>query len=196
MKSSHLRSDSFSTALWSGGTTTQLFIYPEHAHFKNHDFDFRISVATVTAEETIFTELPGVERKLMVLSGKITLLHERQVTKELHKFDVDHFQGQQKTRSIGKCTDFNLMTRGTFTSNLRGCEINKGAKGTYTIDEPLDWLFMYVHVGEITIPIPEAPQRICQGELFILRELNAKIIDFVGIEHSELIFVEIAGKAT
>ncbi len=196
MKSTHLRSDSFSTDLWSGGTTTQLFIYPEHAHLKNRDFDFRISVATVTVDESIFTVLPGVERKLMVLTGKITLLHERQGTKELHKFDVDHFTGDQKTRALGKCTDFNLMTRGTFTSNLRGGEINKGSKGRYTIAVPLDWLFIYVHVGEITIPITEAPQRIRQGELFILRELNAKIIDFEGIEQSELIFAEIAGKAT
>ncbi len=39
---------------WSGGTTTELFIYPEVAEYSERNFDFRISTATVEVEESNF----------------------------------------------------------------------------------------------------------------------------------------------
>ncbi|MCJ7466201.1 MAG: HutD family protein [Maribacter sp.] len=196
MKTTLLRSDSFTTSFWSGGTTTQLFIYPEHAQFKNLNFDFRLSTARVTAAESIFTSLPGVDRKLLVLDGKITLAHDGEPAKSLHKFQVDQFNGGQKTKAFGKCTDFNLMTRGDASSHLWACEVNKDSKSQYELRVPLDWLFVYVYSGEITAAIHETTQRMHQGDLFILREVNAATLNLEGIKSSELILVEIVGNPT
>jgi environmental stress-induced protein Ves len=55
---------------WSGGITTQLAIYPKDANYKKQNFQFRISTATVEIEESVFTKLPGVSRKLMILNGE------------------------------------------------------------------------------------------------------------------------------
>ena len=47
---------------WSGGTTAQLMIFPESSEYKDRDFDFRISVATIDDETSVFTSLPDYHR--------------------------------------------------------------------------------------------------------------------------------------
>lgn len=49
------------TSTWSGGTTTQLAIYPEDADYGKRNFTWRLSSATVEAEESVFTSLPGIK---------------------------------------------------------------------------------------------------------------------------------------
>jgi environmental stress-induced protein Ves len=196
MKTTLLCSDTFATSLWSGGTTTQIFIYPKNAEFKNLDFDFRISTAKVTAAESIFTSLPGVDRKLLVLDGQITLIHDSKPAKSFIKFQMDQFNGGQKTKALGKCTDFNLMTRGDIRSKLWACEVNKDSKTQFELSLPLDWLFLYVYSGEITATINDTSQRISSGDLFILRDIGPTTLNLEGIRSSELIFVEIVGKPT
>ena len=46
------------TSYWSGGTTTEIFIMPEGASYKDRDFLFRISTARVEKPESDFTLLP------------------------------------------------------------------------------------------------------------------------------------------
>ncbi len=116
---------SFKSNKWAGGLTTQLFIYPPTSDYQQLIFSFRISTATVTTEKSDFTILPGVSRKLMVLDGEITLYHENHHTKQLHKFDIDIFEGAWKTSSHGKCTDFNLMTTGKTIGELEAVIIKK-----------------------------------------------------------------------
>lgn len=97
------------TTNWSGGTTTQLFIYPEGSSYVNRNFLFRISTATVETEYSTFTALPGFQRVLMILKGELTITHRNQYTKHLNTFDSDTFDGGWETTAIGKVTDFNLM---------------------------------------------------------------------------------------
>ena len=125
MKISILKSDTFKTTKWSGGTTTELYIHPEQAAYQNRDFDFRLSKAIVTDQESVFTPLPKTHRKLMVLEGSITLTHENQPSKQLSEFDVDTFDGDRKTSCAGSCTDFNLMMMGNTSGNLEGFQIQK-----------------------------------------------------------------------
>ena len=61
------------TAKWSGGLTTELFIYPEGSAYSERNFDFRLSTATVEIETSVFTPLPHVQRTLMVL--ELSLIH-------------------------------------------------------------------------------------------------------------------------
>ena len=71
----HLTAGDFRTSTWSGGTTTELYLYPENGSYAARDFLFRISSATVDLPESDFTALPGVERYITPLAGSFTLTH-------------------------------------------------------------------------------------------------------------------------
>ncbi|MDF1551007.1 MAG: HutD family protein, partial [Bacteroidales bacterium] len=96
--------EDFKTSTWSGGTTTQLFIYPSSADYLKRNFDFRISTAKVTVAKSDFTSLPEISRKIMILEGEITIQHQNRYSKQLKKFDIDEFEGDWKTSAIGTCT--------------------------------------------------------------------------------------------
>lgn len=100
---------SFETTEWSGGTTTQLYIYPEDSSYKNRNFIFRISSAVVRDEESIFTKLDGFTRILMMLEGMVRLSHNGEKEIELSPGMQDTFEGGWNTVSHGCATDFNLM---------------------------------------------------------------------------------------
>ncbi len=53
-----------------GGTTRQIAVFPEGAGLA--DFDWRVSLATVAAAGP-FSTFPGVDRLMLVLSGRLTL---------------------------------------------------------------------------------------------------------------------------
>ncbi len=95
---------------WAGGTTTQLAIGPEGADYAARRFEWRISTARVDLDESDFTPLPGFQRILMILEGAVHLTHEGIREVDLGPFEQDSFEGAWKTRSRGRCVDFNLMT--------------------------------------------------------------------------------------
>lgn len=112
-----VRREDQSVSAWSGGTTTQLAIWPPDADYKQRNFKWRLSSARVDLEESTFTSLPGIHRLIMILEGQVRLVHEghREIT--LNAFEQDSFEGDWKTTSFGKCVDFNLMT----TEGCQGC---------------------------------------------------------------------------
>jgi environmental stress-induced protein Ves len=186
-----LTSENLTPALWSGGKTTQLFIYPETAEYQKRNFKFRLSTSTVETEKSEFTLLPGLSRKLMVLEGNVTLFHEGHYSKELSRFDTDEFDGGWRTTSIGKCTDFNLMTSGNTTGKLSPVLIEKEQSAILCIEENRDWLFIYVYSGKTGIELNKKIIVITKGDLLILNNLTAGNIEIKGIENSELVLAEI-----
>lgn len=185
-------SKKFQSNNWSGGVTTQLFIYPPKADYQQLNFSFRISTATVTNEKSDFTILPGVSRKLMVLDGEITLYHENHHTKQLHKFDIDIFEGAWKTSSHGKCTDFNLMTTGKTIGELEAVIIKKSQHLIYPIESKWNWLIIYVYSGNITVFFNKKKHTIPQGNLLALNEIVIHSLELEGTEKSELIISKIS----
>lgn len=147
-----IRKSQQNCATWSGGTTTQLFIYPRNETYSNLQFDFRISTATVEVETSTFTQLPGVRRTLMVLDGKMELHHQHHHSKQLQKFDLDHFMGDWHTNSIGKCTDLNLMCRGNASGQMFGHSLATNTTQTYPIPQN-SMSFLYCVNGELAISI-------------------------------------------
>ncbi|WP_138204809.1 HutD/Ves family protein [Haloimpatiens lingqiaonensis] len=99
------------TSTWSGGTTTELFIYPKDASYEDRNFKWRLSSATVEQEESNFTYLEGVNRWIMTLEGDIKLQHKGHGERELKAFEPYNFSGQWETKSFGKVRDFNLMLK-------------------------------------------------------------------------------------
>lgn len=109
------------TSRWSGGETTEVFLYPPTAKYEPGKFDYRISTASVEIEESIFSSLPSYNRLLMSLNHPLSLTHESDVgivNKKLKPFDVDAFKGSDKTKSIGKCQDFNVIFKPSYSSEM------------------------------------------------------------------------------
>ena len=107
------------TTNWSGGTTSEIFIFPKTADFKKGDYQLRISIATVDIESTTYTSLPGASRTLLVLEGHLHLNHLNEHRADLHQYEQDSFLGDWTTESIGKVTNFNVMTKGAITSSVQ-----------------------------------------------------------------------------
>lgn len=113
-----LKNDDYLTSVWSGGKTTQLYIYPEDAIYKELDFKFRISSATVELDKSEFTKLDGVLRFITPLDKELKLTHNKKDYIVLNPFDVYEFEGGIDTTSFGTARDFNLMLANGAKGNL------------------------------------------------------------------------------
>lgn len=135
MKILHLRAEDFKTSVWAGGTTTQLFLYPETGSYADRNFQFRISSATVDLEESEFTLLPGVERFITPLDGSFVLTHPGMPPVKMAVLAVPYrFSGNIPTHCMGKATDFNLMLkgcRGNMELRQNSAPITPGFNGFY-----------------------------------------------------------------
>ncbi|MBR5284931.1 MAG: HutD family protein [Clostridia bacterium] len=139
MKVTHIRKNAYTTSAWSGGTTTQLYIYPADADYASRRFNVRISSAAVDLEESDFTPLPGVDRWITPLMGGFTLTHPGQSPVVMGPMSEPyHFSGGIETHCVGKALDFNLMLkeaegRMELTSGM--AKIEKGLSAFYPIAE-------------------------------------------------------------
>ncbi|MGB3366540.1 MAG: HutD family protein [Acidaminobacteraceae bacterium] len=104
-----IKNDEFSISKWSGGTTSQLAIYPEFAVYDERDFLWRISSAKVEVDKSTFTKLDDYKRIIMILDGELELIHKDQHSALLNQFESDYFNGEWETTSYGRVVDYNLM---------------------------------------------------------------------------------------
>lgn len=152
---------------WSGGTTTQIAIYPQQAVYAERNFTWRISSARVDLEESLFTSLPGIERLIMVLEGEMRLDHTGHHSSYLKPFDQDSFSGNWTTKSFGKVRDFNLMLAKGSSGKLTAITLAVQATNTLDIHNPNPDRFpcmtsaLYCVDGALNVSIPT-------GELYKL----------------------------
>lgn len=137
------------TTKWSGGLTTELYIYPEESSYAQRNFDFRLSTATVEVDTSVFTPLQNVQRTLMVLEGKMELIHKNHHQVALGPLDVDNFDGGWETTSYGTCTDFNLMCMNGTKGTVEGMIMKKG--DSLEINSDQSHCFIYTLKGAINI---------------------------------------------
>lgn len=181
----------YNTSHWSGGSTTQLYISPANASYAERNFDFRLSSAKVEVPESTFTVLPGVNRKLMVLEGEITLNHENQHSKTLQKFEVDTFNGDWKTTAIGTCTDFNIMTTGSQTSELSHIQLLANHYKKLIVEENYHTVCLYLHSGSIYVEINNKLYNLKKESLLVLSNINIFSFHLQAHQRSELIISKI-----
>lgn len=135
----HLTAADFRSSTWSGGTTTELYLYPEHGSYAARDFLFRISSATVDLEESDFTPLPDVERYITPLSGSFTLTHPNMPPVVLPALGAPYgFSGGIATHCVGKATDFNLMLKGcdgVMQLHRGSAPVRPGFNGFYAMED-------------------------------------------------------------
>ena len=162
-----IRSESdFSESNWSGGSTKQLYIFPEDASFAHRNFLFRISTAKVEIPESTFTSLPGFGRKLMILEGEIVINHQNHHSKKVTPFEVDHFSGDWTTTAVGTCVDFNVITAETIKSELFSLEVFMNKPLEILGNESWRELFLFPLDGNVKISFDQHSIEIKKGNLF------------------------------
>jgi len=192
MKIEHIKASDLITNQWSGGTTTQLAIFPKNAEYKERNFLFRISTATVDAEESTFTQLPGVSRKLMILNGEIKIEHKDHHSKTLKKFEQDEFSGNWDTKSFGKATDFNVMTTGKTFGDVEAITLQKGEQYEFEKSKNYDFLVLYAYTGTFKFKTENHSYSIEKGDVLVIdaeETNNPFLVD--SISYSEIIITHI-----
>ena len=166
-----IKKEKLSISKWSGGTTTQLYIYPENELYENRNFKFRISSAKVDLEESTFTKLPNIKRKIMILDGKLKLVHENHHEITLEKFDQDTFYGDWNTKSYGKVTDFNLMLNKNTDGIIEHINLeNEKAIDHDNNDKYENWAeVFYIVKGKINISIDDECELLKNGDVAIIK---------------------------
>lgn len=133
-----LRQENYKPTFWSGGMATELTTYPLNSDYDSKNFLWRLGVAKIDIPESTFSSLPKVSRKFMVIEGKITLDHENKYKKLLNSFEQDDFMGDWKTKTYGKASVFNLMTRENYNGELLHLNISPNKQLKFEYKTPLN----------------------------------------------------------
>jgi environmental stress-induced protein Ves len=149
MKQTYYPAQHFQAKAWANGTTTELLKYPTNSDFLKRDFIFRISTATVEAEESTFSDFSGLTRILMILEGSMTLIHEGRYQRDLNPYDQDTFDGSWSTSSIGKVRDFNVMFNERAEGELRAFQLQ--SEQTEILEISQKRIILFVHTGQYCI---------------------------------------------
>jgi environmental stress-induced protein Ves len=184
-----LKKSDFTTTKWSGGDTTQLYIYPEDGSYAERNFLFRLSSAAVIDEKSSFTKLDGVSRKLMVLAGEMKLEHLGRYSKVLREFEQDSFMGDWDTVSYGKVIDFNLMTKYGCTGSLLNIKVASGSEVTLELTHNES-----SNVIRALYPVGNSMKLLFGEEEIVVEEKNLLIIEQTKPGESSIITISNGNK--
>lgn len=189
-----LSGSDFKTSLWAGGTTTELFIYPEGADYSSRNFEFRLSSARVLQEDSVFTALPGFYRYLMVIDGDMIISHNQKKPKLLSQFETYAFDGGWATTAQGQCTDFNLMVNSLCDGSLNAIHLDKGT--IFQIDLPVagSWLFVFVVDGEVRLVNDMEKHLLSAGSLVVISDDTSAVAYMEPINSCNLVLVKVSWK--
>lgn len=165
------KAEDFITSKWSGGSTTELYIYPPKAVYKEGNFKCRISSATVEVDKSEFTSLPGVKRYLSIFSGELKMIHGEDTEVNLKPYEVDCFDGGVPTVSYGKVVDFNLMLKNGADGKMRAENLQERERLILNPENGENLLAVYVKTGIIQVNAQTAKA----GELLICEEWTETI---------------------
>lgn len=156
------------TTAWSGGTTTQLAIFPETARYADRDFLWRISSATVDLETSDFTPLPDYDRHIATLEGEITLTHNGGAPLTLAPGQVHSFSGGDETHCLGRCRDFNLMLRkGRAAGTMEALDLKAPRQIGPSDRNAADTCLLYCAAGTVRVTAGEAACTLTPGETLL-----------------------------
>jgi environmental stress-induced protein Ves len=122
----------FSRNDWSGGTSTQLVIYPSESDLLKQNFEFRISTASIDVEESQFTQFFLHKRIICSLLNPITLIHSDIQPFCLTPLVPYSFDGGMTTKCVGKTIDFNVIFNDSWDASIK----------VYQIDSMIDMAYI------------------------------------------------------
>lgn len=172
-----LRQENYKPTFWSGGMATELTTYPLNSDYASKNFLWRLGVAKIDIPESTFSSLPKVSRKFMVIEGQITLDHENKYKKLLNSFEQDDFMGDWKTKTYGKASVFNLMTRENYNGELIHLNIspNKQLKFEYKtlLNKDLAAICFYTVNGGFNSTINDKVFETVKNDLILINCVNS-----------------------
>lgn len=123
MDVSILKKKDYKTEKWSGGETTEIFIYPEDSTLKDRDFYFRVSSATCSSEKSLFSDFSDYNRYITTLNNEL-ILYNKSEQRNIKPYQIFFFDGSDKTYSESSVTDFNLIIKKGLAGSLRSESID------------------------------------------------------------------------
>lgn len=162
------------TTKWAGGTTTQLYIYPETSTYSDRNFKIRVSTALVQQSPSVFTLLNDVNRVIMVLEGELTLICKGREPVILSKFDTYCFDGGIETSSTGTGKDFNLMLKGQREGSLSRFELKAASETEFKLDKG-ESLGFYLLNNFVSIYYNEEWIELYSGDFVFMEENSVRI---------------------
>lgn len=195
MKIEKITKKNFKSSQWSGGVTTELFLYPQNGDYAKRDFQIRISSATVEVEKSVFTSLPGVQRWITTLEGDIKLCHAGHYERLLKPFEIETFPGDWETTSYGKAVDFNLMLNQGGDGTMDCLEIPIGKCVTLEL-LPEEWnaMVLFAAGGSFDVVCREKRVRVPFFEAAVLKEFEADSVEIwnIGEESARAVICSLA----
>lgn len=181
MKISHLTPAQYEVSSWPGGTTTQIAIAPDGALYRDRDFLWRISSASVELDSSDFTLLPEYDRLICVLRGNMRLTHGGGETVTLSPYMVHGFDGGVSTRSEGRCVDFNLMTRKRLCrGSLEALTPKRGERVEIRPKGKNAAILIYCREGDGAVIAGDRRERLSAGEAVLAVEAGDRVIVLEG----------------
>lgn len=120
-----IRRNSLVKESWSGGSTTEIYLYPPKQSYKSRNFLWRLSEAIIEDEKTIFTKLDGFHRITLVLEGQLKLQHQDYEPIKLNTLEQNHYKGHWLTVSEGKVTNLNIIYDPSLTATLETIVVHR-----------------------------------------------------------------------
>ncbi|HEX3025679.1 MAG TPA: HutD family protein [Clostridia bacterium] len=179
------------TAKWSGGTTTELYIYPRTADYKNRDFLFRLSSATVDDAVSSFTKLDGYDRTLILLSGSLRLVHKNIREATLGQYDKDCFYGGYETTGYGSgVTDFNLMAKEGCPAKAELCRMPAVGRMPVSVDRETHAIIgFYALSGDIRINCGGEKWKLADKDFFTVEKESGEKLEIEALSFPGRLFV-------
>jgi environmental stress-induced protein Ves len=151
----YIAENSWKTLPWKNGKgkTVQLVIHPENSIFFEENFDWRMSLATIS-ETSAFSIFEGYDRVLTKIHGdSMTLIQQNKSPQNLELNTAFYFTGEEKVECVlhGKeATDLNAMIKreyGRLEMQFLSCIDSQKSQ----ISTHADFIFLFVSKGEFEI---------------------------------------------
>ncbi len=176
-----IKKENLTKSTWSGGTTTELAIFPKESSYISRDFTWRLSCAQVEQESSKFTELKEFNRILMILDGKMELNHNGVEIVKINAFEQNEFGGENATVANGKAEDFNLIMRKEKCSG-KIKHLNMQSKETVKLNDIIGFYnfdnltqAIYAYNGDMNIKIGENTHRLSEKDLLLV-DFKEKVV--------------------
>ena len=184
-----LKEEDFNISTWSGGKTTELFIYPEGSEYSKRDFKMRISSATLELETSNFTKLDSIHRFITPLDNELKLTHNNNEFINLKPFEVYEFDGDIETISFGKVKDFNLMLAYAVNGRLKNFYIDEKKHIIILANSGFNILYSYDCLFRISID--EEEFMLYPNEILVMESNEMKNIKIQSNESSNILLSNI-----
>jgi environmental stress-induced protein Ves len=127
----------------------------------------------------------------MVLSGSIKVSHKNHHTVQLHKNDIDSFEGNWETFAVGTCVDFNLMTKGNTKGKISSVSVSEDKTLNFQMESTCEFLIFYAYEGKLQVDFSSEKRNLNQGELLVIQHPTNEVVKLQSSENCAMAVVHI-----